>query len=391
MIPNRGPQLLAVDIAFVVMAVVSNIMRCFVRVRMVKVFGLDDWLMVLATLVFVLYASSSMVGVHYGTGRHHSDLSTEGIQTAKNCWWYCYLGYCTSTVLTKISIGCFLLRILTNRIHILIVYAAMGTTVVAGLTFFFVTVFQCYPVSYFWDKTQDGTCVNMDVVIALAFIYSVCTIISDLVFAVLPAFVVYNLQLKRGTKIALIPLLTMGVIASAAVTARLPFLTEIGSPDFLWATLDIAIWSTVEQGLSITAGSLAALRPLFQLIVQKFGNLTLPSQKPYGKSTPADSVNVSSRPKPSQNDFGMYKMSIVAETRHSDEESLRKTTDRNGSPDWPSHAVDDNRNDRGSEMDINWQSAQSNANDGLQIMVERSFHVTDEEWGSSVSRDDTNF
>lgn len=88
----------------------------------------------------------------------------------------------------------------------------MSVSVVTGLTFFFVTIFQCHPVSYFYDKSQDGTCVDMNVVIALGFVYSVSSIITDFTFAILPALIVWNLQLKRRTKIALIPLLTMGVV-----------------------------------------------------------------------------------------------------------------------------------------------------------------------------------
>lgn len=36
-------------------------------------------------------------------------------------------------------------------------------------------------------------------------------------------------------------------------------------------TLDTAIWSTVEEGLAITAGSLATLRPLLRIIAYRFG------------------------------------------------------------------------------------------------------------------------
>jgi hypothetical protein len=44
-IPNRGPELLAVNIAFVAVAILAYSLRCFVRLKMVKAFGLDDWLM----------------------------------------------------------------------------------------------------------------------------------------------------------------------------------------------------------------------------------------------------------------------------------------------------------------------------------------------------------
>jgi hypothetical protein len=49
-IPNRGPELLAVNIAFITTAVLACALRIYVRVRMVKAFGRDDWLMVLATV-----------------------------------------------------------------------------------------------------------------------------------------------------------------------------------------------------------------------------------------------------------------------------------------------------------------------------------------------------
>jgi hypothetical protein len=49
-IPDRGPELLGVNIAFLATAVVANALRCYVRLRMVKAFGLDDWLMVGSTV-----------------------------------------------------------------------------------------------------------------------------------------------------------------------------------------------------------------------------------------------------------------------------------------------------------------------------------------------------
>lgn len=49
-IPNRGPELLGVDIAFMCSALMANVLRCYVRLKMVKAFGFDDWLMAIATV-----------------------------------------------------------------------------------------------------------------------------------------------------------------------------------------------------------------------------------------------------------------------------------------------------------------------------------------------------
>lgn len=49
------------------------------------------------------------------------------------------------------------------------------------------------------------------------------------------------------------------------------YLLKFKSPDFLWDTLDVAIWSDIEQGLAITAGSLATLRPLYRELTSYLG------------------------------------------------------------------------------------------------------------------------
>ncbi|KAK2030771.1 hypothetical protein LX32DRAFT_637841 [Colletotrichum zoysiae] len=271
MVENRGPELLAVNIFFVTAATVAIALRCFVRAGLVRAFGSDDWLMVLAWVFFACYSASSISGVHYGTGRHHKDINKEDIPKALECWWYCYLFYCLSMVISKMSIAYFLMRITTQKVHRWVVYLAMLFTVISGIIFFFVTLFQCHPISFFWNKDQAGGCVNPDIVIGLAYAYSASSVISDFAFAILPAFIVVKLQVPKKTKYALIPLLMMGCVASSAVLVRFGFLMRIKDPDFLWATLDIAIWSSIEQGLAITAGSLATLRPLLKIIGHRLG------------------------------------------------------------------------------------------------------------------------
>jgi hypothetical protein len=76
-----------------------------------------------------------------------------------------------------------------------------------------------------------------------------------------------------------------GYSASAAVVVRLPYIQFIASDDFLYDTVDVAIWSTVEQCLAITAGGLATLQPLIKLIGYKLGlsaRPTLPGASGYG-------------------------------------------------------------------------------------------------------------
>ncbi|KAK7978280.1 Satratoxin biosynthesis SC1 cluster protein 4 [Apiospora saccharicola] len=325
-IESRAHELLAIDISFAAVALVACILRVFTRCFMVKAFGVDDILMVVSTLprkpppnsriltsgqaFFLVYSTFSMAGVHFGTGHHHKDLPVANIQAAMKCWWMCYLTYTSSMITSKISIGMFLLRIAAKKIHQHIIYAAMCISVISGLAFFLVTLFQCNPSPYFWNRYvpgEPGSCVPSSVIIGLGFLYTSFSLISDFTFALLPAVLIWDLKLKQRTKFALIPLLAMGCVASCAVVARYPYMPRLREvDDFLWATVDIAIWSTVEQGLAITAGSLATLRPLFKSIGYSLGLTTRPSDYPtqagYAKQPTQRSTHAMRSGKMSQND-----------------------------------------------------------------------------------------
>jgi hypothetical protein len=47
---NRALPLAAVNIAALVIAMIVTALRCFVRIRLLKAFGADDWLMLAAAV-----------------------------------------------------------------------------------------------------------------------------------------------------------------------------------------------------------------------------------------------------------------------------------------------------------------------------------------------------
>lgn len=58
--------------------------------------------------------------------------------------------------------------------------------------------------------------------------------------------------------------------ASSGVLVRLAYVPTFLDPEFLYATVPIAIWSEIEMSLAITAGSLPTLRPLYRIAAEKF-------------------------------------------------------------------------------------------------------------------------
>ncbi|KAL7928217.1 hypothetical protein V8C35DRAFT_318684 [Trichoderma chlorosporum] len=321
-VETRGPQLLAVVLVLLTFAFTATLLRCYVRITLVKAFGLDDYLMIFAMISFILFCAVAITGIHYGTGRHYWDIKDQqDIQEALKYWYFCYIWYCVTMIMSKISIGYFLLRITVERIHTWIICVVMLLTVVTGIVFFFITMLQCAPVSYFWDKNQNGSCINIEIIIALTYLYSAFSVICDFTFAILPIVLIMQLQMNSKTKIALIPIMLMACVASAAVVVRFAYVKDFKNVDFLWATIDIAIWSTTEQGLAITAGSLATLRPLFRKIASKLGWSTMRSHVPSTGDIPNGSHGNRETTGRSKKVRGPF--SLATFTRHEDEDDER--------------------------------------------------------------------
>lgn len=129
-------------------------------------------------------------------------------------WWYCcYPTYAVTMALTKMSITFFFRRVIVERVHKWILAIAAVLTVISCSIFFFACIFQCWPVSYFWNKySQTGTCIPDAIVIALAMLFSVINIITDFTFALMPAWILSHLNMKRKTKLALSVLMGLGCV-----------------------------------------------------------------------------------------------------------------------------------------------------------------------------------
>lgn len=171
----------------------------------------------MAQVFYLAFCALSNTGVSYGTGRHKADLTPENYTRAMNMWFFCYLTYAAAMITVKLSIGCFLLRVTITRLHKWIIYISAAITCVSCLAFFFLALFQCSPISYFWTKNQDldgteGKCLNPTVLLAMAYLYSVMSVITDLSFALLPAWVVGQLNMGKKAKFAVVGLMGMGVM-----------------------------------------------------------------------------------------------------------------------------------------------------------------------------------
>jgi hypothetical protein len=124
------------------------------------------------------------------------------------------LAYISSTAVLKASIGIFLLRICVKRSQKLVIYAVMGVVAVFSTFYFFLIVFQCTPVVYFWTQyTGDtGTCVGVNVIPDASYAHAGVSAWADWTLGILPIFLVWDLKMNPRTKISVALILAIGAV-----------------------------------------------------------------------------------------------------------------------------------------------------------------------------------
>ncbi|OCL05656.1 hypothetical protein AOQ84DRAFT_298511 [Glonium stellatum] len=270
---DRSHEVLAVAIFFLVLSWITVGLRVYVRAGLLRSFGMDDWTMVVTLLLFTVYIACQIGGVTYGTGRHIWDLEPQNAEKALRFWYFCELFYILSSCMLKIALGVFLLRVALKKSHIWIIRLLMLGTFVFGTSYFFLVLLQCSPISQFWtDSPGSPKCIDPKIITGTTYAASAVTAFADWSFGILPIFIVWDLKMARKAKFMVAGILAFAAIGSTATIIRIPFVRGLAeTSDFLWTTTDIAIWSTVEPGIGITAGCIATLRPLLQLILWRTG------------------------------------------------------------------------------------------------------------------------
>ncbi|KAK1470169.1 hypothetical protein CCUS01_06554 [Colletotrichum cuscutae] len=128
---------------------------------------------------------------------------------------------------------------------------ASGLSTTVG---FIAVVAVCRPMEYTWDN----------------YMISVLAIVTDWTCAIVPTVVVWGLQMKSRVKVSVCAVLALGATASAATIVRLPYLQYYNQVEnYLHNIANIVLWSILECGIGIIAGSLPSLRRLLKFWLDK--------------------------------------------------------------------------------------------------------------------------
>lgn len=293
---NEGPTILAATLTVTSLALVTLIIRLFVRIRMIRNVGWDDYTMIVAMALCVAGQVVIIPEVHYGAGKHINYIPPASLAKGVMYNFITQPIYVCAIAIVKISIGFFLLRVAATPFFRRAIQSVMVFMGIYTVACFFTIVFQCTNVAILWDSSVEAKCFSPQTLRGLGYTNTALNITTDLLFSIIiPIPMLWNVQMNIRTKSSIIGILSLGIFATAAALVKLSYLPSYGKQgDWLWDSRNITIWTVIETNIAIVAGNLPCMKPLFHRVLGSIygsGSRDQPSHgKYYGRST-GHSVN----------------------------------------------------------------------------------------------------
>ncbi|KAI1262796.1 hypothetical protein F5Y18DRAFT_396320 [Xylariaceae sp. FL1019] len=248
--------LLSITFVFVVL-------RLYTRIIAIKQFGIDDHCYNAAFILFLVYNVLLQISANFGFGR---DIETiPSADYVAKAILYEAIGQTLlviGTAVAKLSMGLFLLRLVTRRAHtiaIMVPIAIFSLLVVISL---FVFWFSCQPTEYLWDRRIDGKCpINPAPVSVLAGSLSVAV---DFWYAGFPWYLLWNLRMPQREKIVIASSMSLGIVAAACGIKRALELNKLGSSNYLKDTVDLIVWHAAEIAVTMIGIGIPVCLPLYK-------------------------------------------------------------------------------------------------------------------------------
>ncbi|KAF9877444.1 hypothetical protein CkaCkLH20_05144 [Colletotrichum karsti] len=255
--------------ALTAITLVFVVLRIYTRAFIVKSYGIDDHVYLLAFILLVLYTTFTTFSAHYGFGQSLRDIPDP--DDAVQAILFEAIGQTFAVVgmaVAKWSLGLFLLRLVNKKWHKIVIWISMGCLMGASISTCFVFWLQCTPPSYLWDRRIPGGFCSVDSTPVSMLLCILCVTV-DFFYAVFPWFFIWSLQMNSREKIVVLGSLSLGIFAGACGIKRTIEVPQLSSSDYLNDTVGLIVWSAAEIAVTMICIGIPVCRPLYKRYLEK--------------------------------------------------------------------------------------------------------------------------
>ncbi|PQM43874.1 hypothetical protein VE01_10770 [Pseudogymnoascus verrucosus] len=261
---SRKVPLIALHVFLVLLALTFYGLRIYTRARILHSIGTDDWLMGVALLFSIALVINACISTKFGWAGHLSAIPYKNLSPILQNIWISELLFTLTTSLVKISILLFYLRLAVTPTWKRVIYGSIAFIVVWTIAFCSLIIFQCTPVSDYWDPISTN-CYPAEIAL---FTHGLTNTITDIYVYVLPMKLVWKTNLPKRKRIELVIIFGAGFLVCVSGGLRLYYtiLTQT-SDDSPWIGFAMYTWEATEVNLGIVCASAPPLKALIRHII----------------------------------------------------------------------------------------------------------------------------
>ncbi|KAH8665066.1 hypothetical protein BGZ60DRAFT_432314 [Tricladium varicosporioides] len=277
-----APRLVGVTATLYFFVLFAYSMRMYTRIRPVLNLGPDDYAITLALICALVEWTILMGSVAHGLGRHNFYVSDAETMEASRLLFISQPPWAWSIAMIKISMAFMLLRIKTSKPWKTFLYSMIGLQIATAVAANCAQFLQCRPLAALWDpNTPNVKCWAPKSAQLSIYLNSAIGISTDLIFSLLPITFIRKLERPFWEKVVITCLMGLGLVACISSIVKIPLINNYGKTgDSLWDSVDLSLWSILEEQMGIIAACIPCLKSPFEKLLRRFGVVSL-----YGTGT----------------------------------------------------------------------------------------------------------
>ncbi|KAL4749578.1 hypothetical protein BDW72DRAFT_213998 [Aspergillus terricola var. indicus] len=293
---NRRAAIFGVGIGFIVFDSIIIALRIYARAFILRAVGTDDVLMVIGTILNFGLSVTIIIGSNYGIGKHALAIAPSDTVPMLKCIWVTRPLYTLSMGVIKMSLLWFYLRLDPRKAMRWAVFFVMFLNIGLSLASFVGALAACSPPSLFWTNPASSGCMAMDAQQLFYEVNGVLNIVTDILTYLLPAPMLYGLQLTWRKKGAILGIFGLGILSIAAACVRYDFVKKLSSAqeEYYLLLADSLNWCTIEAYVAIFCGC----APSLSILIKSHASSIFGSTAPKSSNSALPGANYMQRPKP---------------------------------------------------------------------------------------------
>ena len=184
--------------------------------------------------------------------------------------------YVLALATVKSSICITIMRIAQANTNLRIaILALLAVTWASFCVTFIGTLLYCRPVSAIWTPqlvvSGKGMCAPVSTLVVIGHVATVSTILTDMGLVVVPAVMLWNMQMKKQQKLQAFALLSFASVASVITMVRIPYINKFDAGQNLQCTYSNSLVS-LPWGVLLTRRNGSLGRSHNPLLKRRNGN-----------------------------------------------------------------------------------------------------------------------